>query len=511
MKNNVNVPVSKLYFAKAQFKLLKISLSEKANTIALSSFFLNSEDPTKVVTLFGLFTVAWFYTVLSKTVLRNLPIKNNSKLFLTRKEHLKLLFVFLLPHLVVQILVMPCIQSPSAHLLIGIATQIIIVVPTFYVLRTLGMWTPIIASVNAYVEESFSKQFNSYGTQLMFWQAAVGLLYPSIFVVYLLCLRFLTVGQSLDMLIFSEINCRIMPLIALVSSFQPVFYWLLTKYAHLRNFLWDNWVASMEATNYYLIQQPTYFKIMLALHKWAFVLNQFIYYHSITKTNGLIKKISYVSWVVTSKMWVIYLVLISSIALEIWLTKKLHFGLYSLLCFIVLKNIGYCIANLPQCGWTHTISLSDYLAQNYVKPHIPHEFWRDYNINNVDQYFTSLEFAWTYSEETKKLLRLAYFEYLENYKKFTFSQKTKQRQITRLNTFCQHSFIRSTAQLYRVTTGMRYNYVHKRFNYTAAAEAERAATSAVNALTRKHVLHPGVGYCLPLPIPQNDILNDSWT
>jgi hypothetical protein len=514
----------------------------------------------------GILAAAWFLLIFSPGMLSKILTRTSAETFLSNQEIGKYAVLFLAPHILSQGIITIFTFGLIAHILMAITIQILIVIPTFSALAKIGQWQPMIKSLYGDLfAEIPEESVNGYGTPYMFWSASFGILYPMIFISYLFTLRYLALGKIIDLSPIFYNFIQIMPTFALLASayslWIEIFFFIVT----LRKMIWWNWISTLEAMNYYFIQNKVYFNIMRTIHKIIYISVEFVFYHQAHAakrpefpTYHPAMTVSQIMLYLRKRYLQVYAALLLAIPLEIIFTQKIQIGLYLLFFFTVVRAFLFILHNHTfVVHWPDSISRSDYLARNHMNPYLPKDFWE---LVASETTVMPLGFYWVITDENQaKLLIQRYEQVQEERKPFQLTGKTKARYYERMERFCYDSFWKAHAFGYKIN-GLRYNYVQKRHVHTESAQiavnvGKMAATAATAPkvspglgsilgsqlkthgttpkpsmpnkiqayhhvdkktatellLERKHVYHGATGYFQTHPIGQAYLLKDSWS
>jgi hypothetical protein len=455
----------------------------------------------------GILAAAWFLLIFSPGMLSKILTRTSEETFLSNQEITKYSIIFFAPHIISQVTLIFFTSGAVMHLMMAITIQILIVIPTFSALAKIGQWQPMIKSL--YVDlfaEIPEESVNGYGTPYMFWSASFGILYPMIFISYLFTLRYLALGKIIDLSPIFYNFIQIMPTFALLASayslWIEIFFFIVT----LRKMIWGNWISTLEAMNYYFIQNKIYFAIMRTIHKIVFIYLEFIFYHQehIAKNTKFptyhpAMTVSQVILYLRKRYLQLYVLLFLAISLEIIFTQKIQIGLYLLFFFTVVRTIIFILQNHTfVVHWPDSISRSDYLVRNHMNPYLPKDFWE---LVASETTVMPLGFYWDITDaHNVKLLMLRYEQVQMLQRPFEIMDKNKTRYFKRyerrIERLCYDSFWRAKASRYHIMHNLRYNYVQKRHVHTESAQiAVNVGKMAATAATAPKV-SPGLGSVL---------------
>ncbi len=335
------------------------------NSIAF--LIISVENININIFILGLMSAIWYYLIFSPKILNNILFFKEE--ILEKKDSLKLLIIFLIPHFSLFFFlyfIKEIHKNIAIYMFFFILIQTIIVIPTFYGFAQLGKWKPVI-----YSETSLDTKIkNTWGSPLLFLNLSIGVLYPLIFIGYFLLLRYLFLGRIVDMSFLFYLNSEIIPVILFFLCYIPVFFLLIIQYSKLRTFLWYYWINSLNVLNLVFVQNLLYFNLIRQMHKFVILIFDFTYYYNPSQTQKLntILILSKIFQIYLYYSWVMFLLIFFIPCFEIIFTKQLFYSQYYIFYFFLIKSIWFLINNFNY-HWTLDVCMSNYLYKNYLIPH----------------------------------------------------------------------------------------------------------------------------------------------
>ena len=286
-----------------------------------------------------------------------------------------------------------------------------------------------------------------------YFDLAIGLLYPYIFGVILLSMRYLAMGKNIDMsFLFTDVTLRIG---FLILCYLPLLIWCFLKflkvYLFIRNYLWLKLKGIFYSIHLFLLNTwDNYFIVCSKLHKFLHFIH--CYCTRISKTKW--PKNPNKFWISIENLYlypqICSFLIFLFICFEVALSQKIHFGLYLLFLLICIRSIFSNLYAFGQTLFCIDCCFANYLYKNYIYPRFPIPFWSFFNIANELYCFEHL-FSKKEIEEIKfqqKLYskKVNFFE-----KNYTFSHFKK------IYNLPQYSFSKSIAYTYWFFFKIRFN------------------------------------------------------
>lgn len=459
------------------------------------------------IVLMGTLLLIIFFIILSPKI-SYLWQKQELNMVMSKPLVLRLIVLFIAPHLVIFSVVKltnPMWLSSSLHwFLLIVLIQVLVVIPLFNALSRHNSWRPILRIAD-YADPFWCRHSsgNAWGSPIIFLHLSKGMLYPMIFIGYLLIIRYLLLGKFIDMSFLFNLPAEALPITVYFLCYYPCYYLLIMHYLRLRKRLWEHCTIVLDAVNLSIIQHDLLFHLLKNLYLISRLLFDFIYYTEPDQTaNRKIKTLSRLFQRLRRISWVMGLISISILMVEIIFTHHLYYSLYYLFILAVIRIIWFPISKFGETHWENSVDLSDYLYHNFDNPHKPREFWGLFQFNEKDANMVGI--SWKYSESMKKKIN-------ELKQKHMLSRKHKfipymSSPVGHRARFEKNSFLRQHARDCTYTTGLRFNHQFKRRTHTISA-----LKSTLTLFQRvKTAIHLNTGYLVPNSLCQMLLLQDSY-
>jgi len=150
----------------------------------------------------------------------------------------------------------------------------------------------------------------------------------------------------------------------------------LKRVIMLKNFIWDQTTIVLELIHIKLLKYNTYFKVMLTVYKLSFLLISYINHHP-----NIYKKYPRSSYrklvhYLYKKPFVIPIFLAISCLSELIITKgQLHFNLYLIFIYLILRLIISSLLEFSSYPWEKVCCIADYSLLKWDQPRYSQRFW----------------------------------------------------------------------------------------------------------------------------------------
>src|ERR1700748_226739 len=486
---------------------------------------LSQADAEKLVLnicLIGFAIACYIFTIFSPKLINTLRQRGDK--LTSQAQTILLLLLQIFPHVMAVLLlgkIAPQWKTMPAIFLLTVLTQLILVIPTFRAIGRQGKWQPILKISNGtdplWCCHSSS---NAWGSPILFLHLSEGILYPVIFVGYLLSIRYFLLGQHIDLSFLFNLPQEALPIMLYVLSYYPLYFWILIRYLRWRTRLWNQWCTLLDAVNLSAIQIDWVFAGMKRVYLLSQLIFHFTYYNEPDETANLkVKRCAKAFNKLREHMWLITWASILAPISEIILTRHLYYSIYYIFISALIRSIWYLLSKFPETYWEHSLDLSDYLHHNYTRPHIHESFWGfcfdDTDAERVGiswQYPADLQTA-LQENRKKRQLRYAETDNFEIKKKWP-SDKPRRPYIPYLSRrsnphrqrFAKGSFYRQYAIKCTNYTGLRFNHQFKRYTHTTSVL--KSTMSLFNRI--KTTFHLNTGYLVPNALCQMLLVQDDF-
>ena len=216
---------------------------------------------------------------------------------------------------------------------------------------------------------------------------SVWISYLYLFVLYFSIVRYVRLGKELDfsnivLSDYSSLLSLILVILTLGIGWVYLFYKVLDK---TKDIITNYFVAFCEKINYICIQNKYYFVFCEKLYKALFFISEYLHIHSSSHYKNPIelrnrtvfprrnfsKFRKFLFYITYMRPQIFNFVVILSLIFEVALTKKLYFGLYTLFYYPLIVLLIRGLKRFHESAWTQNVCISDYMHDNWEKPHYP--------------------------------------------------------------------------------------------------------------------------------------------
>jgi hypothetical protein len=312
-----------------------------------------------------------------------------------------------IPLAIITIPLLLCILSKEVlfNKVIFLIFALLILLPTF------SLW----AHIRNWHEETMSYFFYYHPRHtLLFLDASV---YPIVVIFYFTLIRYLRLATDVNVYKIFESYYYLIPwILATLPLIVVILFFLSHKFLIIREYYWIRLLELLQAINIKLLQNKLYFKVMEKLHKFSYfiyivVTDGFsVFPHK--RSNYVFSRLTAIRLLIVRFFRFIYwksairgLLIIFLLVLEIFINDGiLHYGLYMLFFYPLVKAIMLNIVEFSQMDFVHVTCISDYLAHNWKHIHYPHYFW--WCVDEAEDMFPIIWNIDAFPEKTQNLIAI---------------------------------------------------------------------------------------------------------
>lgn len=267
-------------------------------------------------------------------------------------------------------------ETGFARLFLVILIHIFILLPIFHYWSKLRRW-----------DDMDNKQsYESWNHPRLYKHIVIATIYPLLWGLYLSCSRFLRLGSTYNVIdYFSSIHSDF---IVMFFLFPHVILWVLIPLVYIsqiRKYLWNELYVLLYSFHILFLQFYSYFRVMELLYKSAFFVTCILTLN-INNHNYKPWWQKFINHLYYNPKW-FTIMMFSSLIVEIILTNKLYYGIYTLFLFPFIYSLLSSYFAYYSTNFIFDCCFSDYCNQkdNFKKVHYPIIFWKYFN--DAEYYF----------------------------------------------------------------------------------------------------------------------------
>jgi hypothetical protein len=221
----------------------------------------------------------------------------------------------------------------------------------------------------------------------IYLRLSIALIYPALFGLYYTILRYLRLGQTIDIYqAFDYFNMQnSLPYIVLSIFIWPFLsIWIkivLWKLLSIRFVLWEEFILLINSIHISMLKYTIYFYIMEILYKISYIWISYFIHDSIVYPKWPRNLFRNTLFTVYRYPSIIYFILILGCLLEIAYFKgKLFYMLYIAMVLLLIRPFIYFLNHFNGEGnqWVQACCYSDYIEGHWDKPRYSERFWQSF-------------------------------------------------------------------------------------------------------------------------------------
>jgi hypothetical protein len=327
----------------------------------------------------------------------------------------------------------------------------LITIPAILIHKKLANWSE--KDVIRQVQDKY--KFYNVKSLMIYFDLSIGILYPYIFGVIILSIRYLMLNKEIDIsYFFTEIFLTIL---FVIFCYLPIMLFILWKisffFNFLKEYLWIKLLNILYSLHLFLLNYwYDYFFLLSKIHKIMHFIRCYCSKHSKTRWPKNPSKF----WLLIDKLYVypqIFMYIIYFfIILEIIIYKRLFYTFYILFIYIYIKSI---VSNLYSFGRTYfgnDTCFSNYVYKNFSNPRYPVLFW--YKFDEAYVFYGFQYFYFSEKEKNEIFIQKEFYKEKVNYREKNSSLSMYSKML--LVSEKRFSFKKSISYTYNLFYGIRY-------------------------------------------------------
>ena len=337
----------------------------------------------------------------------------------------------------------------------------VIIIPVLHYWSNLRRWNSVENII----------QYKKWNHPRLYKHIAIASLYPLIWGLYFSFSRYLRLGSIID--ISHKVGDVYIDFIIIFTFLIPwlflLTYSFLKGVIKIRLYIWNELYVLLYSCHVSALRYYLYFKFMELLYKFIFVirsllsLHGYVYYVNPDKPKLFPLWRRVINYLFTHTYW-FTIIFFLSLLIEILLTGKLFYGIYTLFLFPLLRGILYCFFAFGRTDFIFDCCFCDYVQQNLINPRYPTPFWTYFD--DAEYYFG---FAYEFTQKDINIITTQLHKYKWKLRKQVSRGVHYDQLDTRINNF-RYSFRKRLFVAYLQSQ-------HVRFMHTEVVSRFHSATA----------------------------------